>query len=69
MRLNFLEQAAKKAKPNMDVVILTITCQRHQRLQLRLIKQVSVHHVQVVPVFQMMTLYAHTIMCALVLMA
>ena len=66
MRLTFLEA---EAKPNMDVVILTITCQRHQRLQLRLIKQVSVHHVQVVPVFQMMTLYAHTIMCALVPMA
>jgi hypothetical protein len=42
---------------NMDVVILTITCQRHQPLQLRLIKQVNVHHVQVVPAFQMITLY------------
>ena len=66
MHFLFLEA---EAKPNMDVVILTIICQRHQPVQLRLIKQVNVHHVQVVPAFQMMTLHAHTIMCALVPMA
>ena len=58
-----------EVKLNMDVAILTITCQHHQPLQLRLIKQVSVHHVQVVPAFQTMTLHAPTIMCALVSMA
>jgi hypothetical protein len=63
--LMFLEAA----KQNMDVAILTITCQHHQPLQQRLIKQVNAHRVQVVPVFQTMTLFAPTIMCAFVQMA
>jgi len=46
-----------EAKQNMDVAILTITCQRHQPLQPRLMKQVNVHHVyQVVPPLKMMKL-------------
>ena len=62
-------EALEPAQQNMDVVILTHTCQHHQPLQLRLRRQVNVHHVQVVPAIQMMTLYAPTIMSALVPMA
>jgi len=53
MHLKFLEP---EARPNMDVVVITNTCQPHQPRHKRLSKQLSVHLVPLVSVSSVKTM-------------